>query len=211
MTPASKYRREVKSDAPAVAVPVDTDDLIDARVWLKERAEAYTLIWLLAHADDGVIWGKWCKDSQILLTSGDAASGDNEAREVCPPLRLDTLQQARLFAPHAELLLWRDGDNAWRANLIQDATSSVPQKAYEWTEYFDEPQMLWGTHSRHLHEHFTMLWEGAHGLRHAVPCKLPLAKDNKATPPLLIVRHYLPPDGYARVVASRLCGLEPCD
>jgi CRISPR-associated protein (TIGR03984 family) len=142
-----------------------------------------------------------------LMTSHEAGRGNAEAEAACPALRAATLQQARLFAPHAEMLLWRDGDNAWHARLIRDLPSDESTAAAAWHDAFDEPQLLWGTHGRHLPGGFTLLADGAQGLRHAVPMALPLGLGGAATPPRLVVRHYLNTDGFARVVASRLVGL----
>jgi CRISPR-associated protein (TIGR03984 family) len=130
---------------------------------------------------------------------------------VCPAPRLATLQQARLFAPHGELLLWRDGEGCWEARLIRDARND---EATEWLEAFDEPQLLWGTHGEPLPHGFTFLQDGGQGLRHAVPLSLQLDTRSRDLPapllahPCLLVRHYLTRDGFARVVASRLVNLQ---
>lgn len=196
-------RREIQPH-PAVVEPITTDDITDVQQWLQTQAATYSLVWLLAHADDGVIWGRI--ENGQLLTSHDAAQNDDEAKKVCPPLLIKTLQQARLFAAHGELLLWRDGDNVWNARLIRDAKNG---ESIDWDEAFDEPQMLWGTHGKHLSFNFTLLEDGAQGgLRHAVPCALPLGTDHKTTPPCLRVRHYINKDGFTRIVASRLVDLK---
>jgi CRISPR-associated protein (TIGR03984 family) len=195
-------KREIRPH-PAVVEPIATDNITDVKQWLQTQAATYGLVWLLAHADDGVIWGR-VTNGQV-ITSHDAAQNDNEAKKVCPPLRLETLQQARLFAVHGELLLWRDGDNAWHARLIRDAQNG---ESTEWNEAFDEPQLLWGTHGRHLSSDFTLLEDGAQGLRHAVPRKLPLDASRETIPPRLIVRHYTNKDGFTRIVASRLVDLK---
>jgi CRISPR-associated protein (TIGR03984 family) len=155
---------------------------------LAELARAYNLRWLLAHADDGVIWGEVRADG--LHLSGDAFP------RILPPLRAATLQQARLFGLHAELLLWKD-DAAWRARLIQDG-------AGESTEYCDETHLLWGNEVKQQQDSFVLLREGKEGLRHAPPL-------SQATPlPVrLQVRHYLAydPDGQAYIACSRLVGI----
>jgi hypothetical protein len=57
---------------------------------------------------------------------------------------------------------------------------------------------------------FTLLRDGAQGLRHAVPVALAIgAADGKATPHRLLVRHYLADEDFARIVASRLVDLKP--
>ncbi len=183
---------------------MNVEGLPAAADWLRQQAVAHQLVWLLAHADDGVIWGRL--DGGRLLTSHEAAQGDERALACCPPLREETLQQARLFAQHAELLLWRDGDNAWHARLIRDAREGEPTT---WDDALDERQMLWGTRGTPRPHGFTLLEDGAQGLRHAVPMQLPLAEGGKTRPPRLVVRHYLDKnDPFARIVASRLVGLE---
>lgn len=200
-------KREIKNEFPAQAEhDIDLTGLNEIKTWLQKQATKYSLKWLLAHADDGVIWGK-IDNSGKLITSYEASEGDEEARAACPELRVKTLQQARLFSNDAELLLWRDTDSAsgWQARVIRNAQNG---DTIEWNEYYDEPQLLWGTHGRHLHHGFTLLWDGAQGLRHAVPVQLALRQQNEIDPPRLFVRHYINKTGFARVVASRLLSLQ---
>ncbi len=190
-------KREIKSH-PAVVESIAVDSISDVKDWLQSQAVTYKLKWLLAHADDGVIWGK--------VENGQLLTSDTVAAQVSPPLRTETLQQARLFAEHAELLLWRDGDNQWHARLIrQPADGETPT----FTEAIDEPQMLWGTHGEYRNG-FTLLRDGAQGLRHAVPMELPLGQNHETKAPCLWVRHYLQEDenGFTRIVASRLFDLK---
>lgn len=183
---------------PAVVELITVEAISDVKDWLQKHGAQYDLKWLLAHADDGVIWGE-LRNKQLITS-------DSVAPEVSPPLRTETLQQARLFAEHAELLLWRDGDNQWHARLIRDA---VEGENPTFTEAIDEPQLLWGTHGEHRNG-FTLLRDGAQGLRHAVPMELPLGENNKTEPPRLWIRHYLQDDqnGFTRIVASRLLDLK---
>lgn len=200
-------KREIKNEFPAhVERNVDLTGLNEIKTWLQKQATKYSLKWLLAHADDGVIWGKIDNNGR-LITSYEASEGDDEARTACPGLRIKTLQQARMFSNDGELLLWRDADSAsgWQARIIRNAQSD---DTVEWNEYYDEPQLLWGTHGRHLRHGFTLLWDGAQGLRHAVPVQLALRQQNETDPPRLCVRHYINKTGFARVVASRLLSLQ---
>lgn len=189
-------KREIKQ-SPAVVELIATDSLSSVKDWLQAQAIQHRLQWLLAHADDGVIWGK--------MEHGQLVTSDSVAPEVSPPLRTETLQQARLFAEHAELLLWRDGDHQWHARLIRQP---APGESPKFTEAIDEPYLLWGTHGEHRNG-FTLLRDGAQGLRHAVPMELPLGVNNETDPPRLMVRHYLQedPNGFTRIVASRLFDL----
>lgn len=127
-----------------------------------------------------------------------------------PELRLETLQQARLFAEKAELLLWRDGDGNLRARLIEDTDDAATAT---WLQCFDEPQLLWGTHGIPANDDFTLIWEGSQGMHQIIPIKLALdgeSKIVKGKEPKLRVRHYLnkEEDREARVVASRLIGID---
>ena len=173
----------------------------DAIDWLRQQAKAGDV--LLAHQDDGVVWGKaredrdWVTSDAVLSTS--------------PALKGDCLWSARLFNAQREILLWRDGDGDWRAREIADEMGEGEPAFVEW---YDEPQLLWGDHGKHEVVNgvtFTMLEEGAQGLRHAPPIALPfdangsLGSRNRAC---LLVRHYLAREDVARVVASRLVRLD---
>ena len=194
---------------------IATNDLSELKSWLEEKAKAYNLEFLLAHLDDGVVWGKKLDDGR-LATSNDILKKmkpqDNiqvkAAYETAPELRLETLQQVRLFGKNAELLLWRDGDNKPRARLIEDVTDAVNAT---WLQRFDEPQLLWGTHGIPANSDFTLIWEGSQGMHQIIPIKLDLdgeCKIVKSKEPKLRVRHYLSKEGEAHVVASRLVGID---
>lgn len=81
--------------------PIDVDENFRRApdAWLTEQAQHHGLHFLLAHADDGVIWGR--VDNDGLHTSHRIAAQS-------PQLRAVTLQQCRLFGPAGELLVWRD-------------------------------------------------------------------------------------------------------
>lgn len=190
-------RREI-SNHPAVVEGVDASTIVDVRAWLEAQAAIHQCTWLLAHADDGVIWGN--AENGRLLTS------DNVAPAVSPTLRLETLQQARLFSEGAELLLWRDGDNAWHARLIRDAR---PGEKTDWDEAIDEEHMLWGTDAKPLGDDFTLMTDGAQGLAQVVPLNIPGTFSEETRPLRLALRHYVEEDstGFVRIVASRLRGV----
>ena len=191
-------KREIKQ-RPAVVEPVAVDSLGDVKSWVEKQAAKHGLKWLLAHADDGVIWGRIDANGQLITS-------DSVAPHISPPLRAETLQQARLFAEHAELLLWRDGDNRWHARLIRDA---AVEETPTFTDAIDEAQILWGTDPQPLGDDFTLMSDGAQGLRHAVPLKVEGKFDETSRPLRLWVRHYLKDDdnGFTRIVASRLLDL----
>jgi CRISPR-associated protein (TIGR03984 family) len=191
-------KREIKRNH-AMVQSIETGAIRDVRTWLQDQANRHRLKWLLAHADDGVIWGK--------VENGQLITSDSVAPEVSPPLRIETLQQGRLFAEHAELLLWRDGDNRWHARLIQDA-GEKETKTFD--EAIDEPWILWGTDPTPLANGFTLMNDGMQGLRHAVPLVVRGKFDEASRPLRLWVRHYVQDDenGFTRIVASRLLDLK---
>lgn len=180
-------RAAVRTDIPVAGLPDRPAE------WVKMQGDAFQLTWLLAHADDAVIWGKRGTDEWI--TSSD--------------LRGKTLQQVRLFSREAELLAWRNDEGQWQARVIQDGAA-----AFVWKAAFDEYQMIIGTKVEKQANGLTEWVDGAQGLRHDMPeppmqVTDPLAPPELIdVPPRLIVRHYLADEPLARIVASRLAGFE---
>lgn len=173
--------------------------------WLQKKADKYKLQYLLAYADDGVIWGKF--DKNYSLTTADQVF---KIKHSLVDLRVSTLRQCRIFGEGAEVMLWRIGedwqnDQSWQARVISD-TNCSPK------DYISEGQILWGTQPVDEAEEFTLVADGAQGLRHAVPLtKLPFSNDRKKfdRPLRLNVRHYIDydEDGVARIYLSRLVNL----
>ncbi len=170
-------------------------------VWLLGQAKAHGLTTLLAHADDGVIWGQ--------VTGGRLALAEQALGQ--PRLRSKTLQQLCLFGPDAELLVWRDAEGGWRGRILGDGAEGKPG----W--YFDEPQLQWGDHAESEAGGFTLVAEGQEGLRHAVPLTAasipfdpPQRRRDRRHPLRLGVRHYLAgndENGTVRIAHSRLTRL----
>ncbi len=188
----SKINRIVKP----IKVPDDFNSNISA--WLLEQAKANNLSWLLAHANDGVIWGEVRSDGLHLSST-----------LFGPDLQDRTLQMARLFSETGELLLWR-GDDGWKARLVKDGKGEVK-------EYYDEGHLLWGTAmdknedgSILSKDGFILLRHGAEGLCHAPPLRL---QDANKLPLQLNVRHYLNYDGEGQVYVkfSRLISISSFD
>lgn len=157
--------------------------------WLEAQAQQHQLTYLLAHADDGVIWGHFHQ--------GYLSTSDSVLRE-SPPLRIETLQQCRIFGSAGEILLWKV-DGSWKAGLVTDPD----------TETIEEKQLLLGTHGKiHASEGFTVLWDGAQGLKHAVPfTQIELQANQKLAQSLRLLVHYYidyDQDGLARITLSRL-------
>ncbi len=170
---------------------IQSDGLVK---WLEKNAEEHKLKYLLAHAEDGVIWG-YFKEGELV------ASGN-----VFPQLaklRLCTLQQCRIFG---KVMLWKVGES-WKARLIKDEHLSKE-------DYICEKQILWGTQQEgEFKPDFTLVSDGSQGLKHAVPLtNIPFSqnKNNLYRPIRLIVHHYIDYDdnsGVARICLSRLVDL----
>lgn len=164
----------------------------ELQVWLTGQAKAHGLTWLLVHADDGVIWGRYDDQKNALTLSSDAFP------DISPTLRESTLQNARLFSPQGELLVWRTPDG-FTYRLILDGDESLTQE-----EAFEETHLLWGAAAT-TQSGFTLMQAGANKLCHALPLELP-----KGAHASLKVRHYISYDplGQAAITFSRLVNLE---
>ncbi|RUS98583.1 CRISPR-associated protein [Dulcicalothrix desertica PCC 7102] len=174
---------------------LDIPDKLEIKQWLEELAETHNLRFLLAHAEDGVIWGEF-RDGK-LVTSDSAFS-------YLPKLRLLTLQQCRAFGTNAEVMLWQS-DEGLNGRFIED-------KHITKEDYIPENQILWGTQADEVSNGFTLVSDGSQGLRHAVPLtNINFDKSQKLHRPLrLSVRHYVTTDeqtGIARIYLSRLVKL----
>ncbi|HBB33095.1 MAG TPA: TIGR03984 family CRISPR-associated protein [Cyanobacteria bacterium UBA8803] len=177
--------------------------------WLKQQAQNqnYQFPYLLAHAEDGVIWGHFDIDSGTLTTAREVFPECN-----FPELRLKTLQQCRVFGEAGEFLLW-NSNGEWRSRLIlQSKVSELI--AQEQIGLIPEPQILWGTHGK-TNSNFTLLSDGSQGLKHAVPIDIEESyfsqdKTKLYRPVRLEVNHYFcyDSDGVARIFISRLVSLK---
>ncbi len=173
--------------SPAISIPTDTA----AHDWFSKQARDHNLRWLLAHADNGVIWGKLRKGTLHLSSEALMLQG----------LTLDwgTLQQARLFGLAGEVRVWH-GPQGWLARLRRDdAGVSV--------ECLDEKHLLWGTRIGQSEDGFSEVIEGSQGIIHTPPITVAPNEQRRAA---LLVRHYLGEDetGVARIVDSRLVALQ---
>ena len=178
--------KETKCIVETVTVPADFNG--DIKTWMEQQANIHTFHWLLAHADDGVIWGE-VRDSGLHLST--SLFG--------PELRAKTLQMARLFGEIGELYLWKS-DDGWSARLVVDGEGGI-------AEYYDECHLLWGTHVEKTEEGFVRLRHGTEGLRHAPPMSVP--EGELEHPLVLNVRHFVDYDneGQAYVAFSRLISI----
>lgn len=204
----------------------DVKTIIDNQTlyeWLIGHAKANKLKYLLAHAEDGVIWGKF-KDGELITASSEFPQFA-EFREF-------TLQQCRAFCENAEVMLWRT-DDGWKARLIEasrDEVELIPKFATlllqgrltdlsevgKQVGLIPEPQILWGTKVKYQAEkgEFTLVYDGQEGLEHAVPLpeivdKFEQGKQPRKRPLRLIVHHYFKynNEGLAYIYLSRLVNL----
>lgn len=189
----SKARTKINKTDQVAPITVGQDFTQSPAAWLVNQATTHNLNYLLAYVDDGVIWGEVRDDG--LALSGDAFSIE------FPALNPTTLQQARLFGPETELLLWRTEDG-FAARLLVEVAS-------DWPDCLEESYLLWGTAIEKNNNGFFLLTEGKQGLKHAPPIK-PTSKNAKEIKRLsLTMRHYLAydADGQTFIKTSRLVQL----
>lgn len=172
--------------------------------WVRGEGGAVTEVagtcWLLAHCDDGVVWGKYDKTEKKWKLSSEPFP------HISPKLREDNLQQLRLFGENMEVLIWRV-ENNFQGRILQDDKDPDEEGLHP----LKEDRILVG--DRILdgpYDNFTLVGD-AGGSRHAVPicCK---AEDFEKRghphwPLRLTIKHYLTQDqdtGVVRVTASRL-------
>ncbi len=154
---------------------------------------------LLAHTDDGVLWGQLV-GAVLIWSSHEFNQLSPQWQRRVPQIVLlpqrKTLQQLRLFNESGELLIWRDGDQV-RSQLCLDNNedkATIPQT-----------YCLWGDQVVATIGKFKLLQEGERGLWHAPP--LNGQDGNEAR---LTVHHYVDYDemGQAYIYQSRLVHLE---
>jgi CRISPR-associated protein (TIGR03984 family) len=180
----------------APITPLTTIDFgDDLSGWLVAQAQAYNLPWLLAHADDGVNWGR--------IAQGKLTISHDYYAQYAPCLRAETLQQVRLFGEAGELYLWQM-DGQWRGRFLAgnaDATLEPLSATY----------LLWGTSAKAAQDGFVLLVDGEQGLCHAPPHPAGFDADRHYL--ALTVRHYVAydEDGQAHVAASRLVEITTVD
>lgn len=175
----------------------------DLYAWVSRQAHDVGLTWLLAHCEDGVIWGKY-EGGQLKLSS------DRDAFPVrALALRGETLQQARLFGVRGELLIWRGPQDRWHCTMRRDDQGTE-------VEVIDEQHLLWGDRpidSTPISNNFTRIVEGSQGITHAPPIdSMPTSDTTPSARARLKVRHYLgadPETGMVRITGSRLVRLIP--
>lgn len=225
-TPKHMHCQTSEGSVPAFATAEALKD------WLVQKADPDET-WLLAHAEDGVVWGRLQakpvvapgqegdvaskEQTLVSIENGAVAAGVPSRELVTSERRFDDkapgslhprlFQQCRLFGHNSELRLWRNGTE-WRWQRRTDAKQGPEQPSL----CLDEAYILWGDHVDRSEEGFALLSDGAQGLRHAVPQtdKLPARGPIPGRPLRLHVRHYLAQnqeDGTVYIAGSRLVDL----
>ncbi|WP_375474996.1 CRISPR-associated protein Csx19 [uncultured Nostoc sp.] len=177
-------------------------DTVNLRKWLQDKVQSSKshFKYLLAHAEDGVIWGYFDSKGNLITATEPEELFSKYKFSV---FRYETLQQCRVFGDSEEIMFWRTEDG-FKAILIKDNQD---------TEFIPEQHILWGTQAEQVRDKFTLVSDGSQGLRHAVP--LPNIEFNKTEklyrPLYLVVRNYIDYDqktGLARIYLSRLVSLK---
>ena len=162
--------------------------------------DGHDLRWLLAHCDDGVVWGRKSGDSWRLSSQ--------PFPDISPRLNGGNVQQLRLFGPQSELLVWRTDDGLrgrWLTHAADGVDVSLKPEEQEYILVGD--RVL-----RQAQQGFTVVGDGR-GSRHAVPLECPetaFPARPRRHPLRLSVWHYFAADeqsNIVRIVASRLAGV----
>ncbi len=109
-------------------LPAPTNENI--REWIAGQMKENNLTFLLAFADDGVIWGQMDNASLVIAHE----TTQKEERKKYTELRGKTLQQAYAFSDKMEVRLFRDEMEKWKALKIEDEGETI----------ITESQALWG-------------------------------------------------------------------
>lgn len=156
-------------------------------------------LWLLAHCDDGVVWGKRydLKDPWYL--------SHVPFPDISPKVSKRNLQQLRIFGSTQEVLIWRI-EGSFRGRTLTD-TEEIENALQPITE---EHILVGDRLLADPKEGFSLVGE-ANGTRHAVPFRCEVAdfqaQGRVQWPLRLTVKHYLAKDnetGSLRIAVSRL-------
>lgn len=178
----------------------------DPQKWCEGLKDVGKSCWLLAFADDGLIWGRL--DNGKLTLAVDAFPPENKVnptQPAFPQLNGETLQHLYLFNENGEIHVWKK-DNSFKGWRLADGP--------DWKdESITYDQILWGTSIyQESDQGFTWLVDGSQGLGHAVPLPVKAKEFGEkalARPLRLKTRQYLDYDNDGRVfiTAVRLVDL----
>ena len=180
-------------------VPPQDDTAVAA--WIETQMGQGERPFLLAHTDDGVVWGRW--DGKALRTSHEIAVG-TDSEGISPPLEGIMLQQAFVFGEHSEIRLFHNELGNWAAKEIREGTDA---------DMIVESQLLSGNNviREWPQQEFTHLRDKVQqGLDQIVPLLVSQTQIDDETRPLrarLRLHHFITYDadsGEARIGLSRL-------
>lgn len=177
-----------------IAAPVDDDSVL---AWLKGQM-GEERPYLLAHTDDGIIWGKW-HEQQLVIAN--YLGNSQSLREIAPPLQALTLQQAFIFGLNSQVHLYHDELENWAARRVQENANA---------DVIPESQLLVGDEVIDCwpEQEFTHLRDKRQqGLDQVLPIKIDETDIANGKRPRLLVHHFVsydPQSGEARIGLSRL-------
>jgi len=172
---------------------LDLSGVTELKSWFENQESIGSQAWFLAHAEDGVVWGR-VDDGEFVLSTEAFPS-------TSPELRAITLIEARLFGELGQVHIWQQ-DGVFQGCRMMDQIGTG--------DAFDEEHRLWGTQSVTTHNRFTLISDGREGLEHAVPLEVSndlfQSAGERYRPVLLRTRHFIDydPVGQAYISASRL-------
>ena len=172
----------------------------EVRTWLEAQLDDWHPF-LLAFADDGVIWGRLV-DGQLKTPYDlykEAHPEDMHPDGVYPELRGKTIQQAFVFGPEEEIRLFHDALGEWKAVSIKDGET-----------FIQESQILWGDEvSKKPEGGFSLIRDHTKGISNQlVPLEIEELESEDCL--RLEVHHQIyfdPETGEARIALSRLANL----
>jgi len=157
----------------------------------------------LAHCDDGVTWGRFDASAKVWRL------GNQAAPEVSPPLRLETLQELRLFGEAGEVLIWRTEEGPRGRSLREGPRPADGSDDSDPLRPMDESRILRGDRVVEQYRYgFTQIGDRA-GAAQVVPLEV-TAEQLQERRLRLQVRHYYeqdPESGAVRIAATRLVTL----
>lgn len=183
-----------------LAIPTDfvcqtNSDLVG---WLIQHCnEVGSQCWLLAYADDGVIWGKI--DDHKMVTAADVFN--TEYPGAFPVLNMDKLQKASLFGERAEIRLFRR-NGSWSALRIEE------NPAADESDSFVRSYLLWGNRVKARKDGWTWVEDGQLGIHQALPLEITDKISHRIM--RIDIRYYIDYEkdhGQALIAAKRLCNL----
>jgi CRISPR-associated protein (TIGR03984 family) len=168
-----------------------------------EPRHAAAFLWLLAHSDDGVTWGRWDQEAKTWFL------GHESVPDVSPPIRSKTLQELRLFGETSEILIWRS-EGGLRGRWLRETEPRADRcDESKPLRPSDECRILRGDHVVAAYERgFTRVRDRT-GAEQVVPLRV---NDTalQARQLRIRVRHYWEQDagnGAVRIAATRLVSL----